>query len=94
MIKALERQEASKETVETAEQLTPVTRSHTAPVATTSKEMLEDSAGLGLRGITRTFTGATLVDPGLNLSSGLRPLDKVEDKWLSLSLLLGAGERK
>lgn len=64
MIRALERQEASKETVETAEELTPIARVQTAPtVAATAKEMPEDLEGLGLQSIRRAFTGATLVDP-------------------------------
>lgn len=73
MIKALERQEVSKETVEIADELTPVTRSQTAPAAVTSEDLSEASDGLGLRGIQRAFTGATLIDPGADPSADLTP---------------------
>ena len=67
MIKALERQEATQKTVETAEEITPLTRAQTAPtVGASAKEVPEaemEDDGPSLPRIQRAFTGATLVDP-------------------------------
>ncbi|KAL9580814.1 MAG: hypothetical protein Q9203_006151, partial [Teloschistes exilis] len=78
MIQALERQEASKETVDNTEDLTPVTRAQTEPVlASSSKEAVEEeSPGLG---ITRAFTGVTLIDPAEHMSPELTPPASEED---------------
>lgn len=78
MIQALERQEASKETVDATEDLTPIARAQTEPVlASSSKEAVEkEPPGLG---ITRAFTGATLVDPTEHISPELTPPASEED---------------
>ncbi|KAL8698419.1 MAG: hypothetical protein Q9224_001861 [Gallowayella concinna] len=81
---ALERQDVSKETTET-EELTSIARSQTEPVAAIrSKELIDlseelEGEGLGLRGIRRAFTGATLVEPTTELMSDLTPPMSEED---------------
>ncbi|KAL8641509.1 MAG: hypothetical protein Q9226_008624, partial [Calogaya cf. arnoldii] len=86
LLQALERQEASQETIDTAEELAPVARSQTEPVgASKSKhisevpEELEEPKGLGCRRLERAFTGATLVEPTADLRSDLTPLMSDED---------------
>ncbi|KAL8801895.1 MAG: hypothetical protein Q9182_004184 [Xanthomendoza sp. 2 TL-2023] len=77
LLQALERQDAS-EGIETAN-LTTIARSQTEPVARTRSKDLVDSSeeledeGLGLRGIRRAFTGATLVEPTADLMSDMTP---------------------
>ncbi|KAL8632425.1 hypothetical protein Q9189_001800 [Teloschistes chrysophthalmus] len=78
MVQALERQEGSKETVDNTEDLTPITRAQTEPVlASSSQEAVEEEPpGLG---ITRAFTGVTLVDPTEHMSPELTPPASEED---------------
>ncbi|KAL8961873.1 MAG: hypothetical protein Q9183_005243, partial [Haloplaca sp. 2 TL-2023] len=82
MIKALERQEATKETVETAEEITPLARAQTAPtVGPSAKEVPEaemDDDRPSLPHIQRAFTGSTLVDP-TEPTSDLTPPASEED---------------
>ncbi|KAL8711963.1 MAG: hypothetical protein Q9220_003659 [cf. Caloplaca sp. 1 TL-2023] len=86
MMQALERQDTAKEATETADDLRPVARSQTAPAAAaTSKAVLEekeeeeDVEGLGLQGISRAFTGATLVESNTDASPDLTPPASEED---------------
>ncbi|KAL8946866.1 MAG: hypothetical protein Q9222_006794, partial [Ikaeria aurantiellina] len=80
MMQALEGQGYAKETVKTTNELRPVARSQTAPAAAAaSKAILEEEEddeeceGLGLQGISRAFTGATLVEPSADASLELTP---------------------
>ena len=74
-IKALERQEASRDTIQVTQELTPVARSQATPIATTSEGSLdpEEPDDVSLHGITRAFTGATLVDTAAHASVDLTP---------------------
>ncbi|KAL8774307.1 MAG: hypothetical protein Q9209_001058 [Squamulea sp. 1 TL-2023] len=74
------RQDASSGTMETSEKLGPVARSQTEPwiasrskVTNDSPKELDEPEGLGLWGLRRVYTGATLVEPTANLTSDLSP---------------------
>lgn len=87
-MKALERQEAtvsnSREQMQSQEQeeddeldeLSPLKKSQTAPQARTATPDVE---GLGLQGLRRAFTGATLVEPVSNVSPESTPSMSEED---------------
>ena len=90
MLQALERHEASQETIDTAEELAPIARSQIEPVGTSKTkhisevpEGLEEPKGLGLRRFERAFTGATLVEPTADLTSDLTPPMSDEDLFES-----------
>ncbi|KAL8685858.1 MAG: hypothetical protein Q9218_007501 [Villophora microphyllina] len=79
MIQALERQEATKEIEQSSEELTPIARAQTAPVLASLSTEAADEEPEGL-GITRAFTGATLVDPTEHMSPDLTPPESDEDR--------------
>ena len=75
MIKALERQEASEEGIDEANDLAPLQKSKTAPTAPFESS---DTNSPGI-GITRMFTGSTLVDPSTAISPESTPSMSSED---------------
>lgn len=76
-MKALERQEASQATSETVDDTTsPLTRSKTTPVESSE---FPEADGLGLQGMQRRFTGATLVDRAVTASPESTPSMSEED---------------
>ncbi|CAO1603241.1 hypothetical protein XANCAGTX0491_006833 [Xanthoria calcicola] len=86
LLQALERQEASQDTTDTAMELAPIARSQTEPAGTSrTKELSEvceepaEPKDLGLRRLERAFTGATLVEPPADLTSDLTPPMSDED---------------
>ena len=88
MIKALERQEASTSTSQTQNQdnevedeideLSPLQRARTTPLAVRNGSPEAD--GLGLQGLRRAFTGATLVDTMPSVSPETTPSTTSEEE--------------
>ena len=75
MIRALERQEASEEGIDEDDDLAPLQKSKTAPTAPYESS---DTNSLGT-GISRAFTGTTLVDPSNAISPESTPSMSSED---------------
>lgn len=101
MLQALERQEASQDTTDTAMELAPIARSQTEPAATSrTKDLSEvcdepaEPKDLGLRRLERAFTGATLVEPPADLTSDRTPPMSDEDVSESGSPPAGVSKAK
>ena len=75
MIKALERQEAIEGAADEDDELAPLQKSKTAPTAPSEPS---ETDGLGL-GISRAFTGTTLVDSSMAVSPESTPSMSSED---------------
>ncbi|KAL8788712.1 MAG: hypothetical protein Q9213_001526 [Squamulea squamosa] len=86
LLQALDRQDASSGTMKTSEEFAPVARSQTEPVTASrskvtslSSKELNEPEGLGLRGLRRVYTDATLVEPTADPISDLTPPMSEED---------------
>lgn len=75
MIRALERQEGTEGVADEDDELAPLQKSKTAPTAPPESS---DARGHGT-GISRAFTGTTLVDPSIAVSPGSTPSMSSED---------------